>query len=206
MHMQQIIKYLTDTYHPVAIIQYGSFASGTNNAGSDYDVLLICNACTRQHDASIVAGVQLDAVIKTREQVLDTNAIDDYVTVYDGKILLDDAQHTAQALIARVRAYVNARAVRDEAEKAHLRQWCRKMLARAQRGDAEGLYRAHWLLTDSLEIYCVMRDQYYFGPKKTIRAMQLQDAQGYALLEAALLDLRNLQKWTEYALQSKGQL
>lgn len=32
------------------------------------------------------------------------------------------------------------------------------MLERAARGDAEGLYRAPWLLTDSLEIYCVMRD------------------------------------------------
>lgn len=204
--MKEIIQYLTDTYHPAAIIQYGSFASGTNNADSDYDVLLICESCQHQHDASVIDGVQLDAVIQTREQVLDAQAIDAYVTVYDGKILLDDAQHTAQTLIARVRAYVQAHAARDEDEKAHLRQWCRKMLARARHNDAEGLYRAHWLLTDSLEIYCVMRDQYYFGPKKTIRAMQAQDAQGYALLEAALLDLRNLKKWTEYALQSKGQL
>ena len=93
-------------------------------------------------------------------------------------------------------------AVRDADEKRHLRQWSLKMLERAARGDAEGLYRAHWLLTDSLEIYCVMRDRYYFGPKKTIRAIEAQDPAGYALLEGALRDLSCLQKWTEYALQT----
>ena len=105
-------------------------------------------------------------------------------------------------MIDRVRVYAAAHAVRDADEKRHLRQWSLKMLERAARGDAEGLYRAHWLLTDSLEIYCVMRDRYYFGPKKTIRAIEAQDPAGYALLEGALRDLSCLQKWTEYALQT----
>ena len=200
--MDEILSYLMQAYHPLAMIGYGSYANGTQNAQSDFDVLLICRECPCRHDGSVIAGVRLDAVLRTPQEVLDENAPQELITVHDGVILLEDESHIARQLIDRVRAYAASHAVRDEAEKQHLRQWSMKMLERAARGDAEGLYRAHWLLTDSLEIYCVMRDCYYFGPKKTIRTMRTQDPQGYALLEKTLNDLSCLQKWTEYALQT----
>ncbi len=200
--MDAILDYLTNTYHPLAMIGYGSYANGTQNAQSDFDVLLICRSCPCRHDGRVIVGVRLDAVLRTPQEVLDENAPQDLITVHDGVVLLENENHIAQGLIDRVRVYAAAHAVRDADEKRHLRQWSLKMLERAARGDAEGLYRAHWLLTDSLEIYCVMRDRYYFGPKKTIRAIEAQDPAGYALLEGALHDLSCLQKWTEYALQT----
>ena len=37
---------------------------------------------------------------------------------------------------------------------AFQREGCKKMLLRTLRSDAEGLYRWHWVLIDSLEIFC----------------------------------------------------
>lgn len=38
----EIIEYLKEKYQPLALIVYGSFADGTNNAHSDFDALVIC--------------------------------------------------------------------------------------------------------------------------------------------------------------------
>lgn len=141
--MDAILDYLTNTYHPLAMIGYGSYANGTQNAQSDFDVLLICRSCPCRHDGRVIDGVRLDAVLRTPQEVLDENAPQDLITVHDGVILLENENHIAQGLIDRVRVYAAAHAVRDADEKRHLRQWSLKMLERAARGDAEGLYRAH---------------------------------------------------------------
>ena len=39
--MEEIINYLNQKYQPLSLILYGSYANGTNNAGSDFDVLVI---------------------------------------------------------------------------------------------------------------------------------------------------------------------
>lgn len=141
--MDAILDYLTNTYHPLAMIGYGSYANGTQNAQSDFDVLLICRSCSCRHDGRVIDGVRLDAVLRTPQEVLDENAPQDLITVHDGVVLLENENHIAQGLIDRVRVYAAAHAVRDADEKRHLRQWSLKMLERAARGDAEGLYRAH---------------------------------------------------------------
>jgi len=75
--------------------------------------------------------------------------------------------------------------------------WCRKMLLRAARGDAEGAYRRHWVLTDSLEIFCDLKHRPYRGPKKALRQMQLLEPEAFALYETALCssDDRDLERW-----------
>lgn len=39
--MDKIIQYLTDTYHPNAIILYGSYQDGTQDDSSDFDCMLL---------------------------------------------------------------------------------------------------------------------------------------------------------------------
>ena len=39
--MEQILEYLKNTYSPVSILVYGSFADGTNDETSDFDCMLI---------------------------------------------------------------------------------------------------------------------------------------------------------------------
>lgn len=42
--VQPILDYLKRTYAPEAILRYGAFANGTNNAHSDFDARLIADA------------------------------------------------------------------------------------------------------------------------------------------------------------------
>ena len=77
--------------------------------------------------------------------------------------------------------------------------WCDKMLARTARRDPEGCYRWHWLLTDSLEIYCDLRELYYRGPKKALRQMEATDGEAFRVYSRALreLDRERLAEWID---------
>ena len=74
------------------------------------------------------------------------------------------------------------------------------MRRRARRRDAEGLFRWHWLLTDSLEIFCDIKKQRYFGPKKTLKWMQQTHPEAYEYYMKALSEfkLEALDDWIMY--------
>ena len=68
--VEQIIEYIKNKYSPLTIIVYGSYASGTNNLNSDFDVLVISQHHSQFHDTSFVDGVQLDVfVYTTRDRI-----------------------------------------------------------------------------------------------------------------------------------------
>ena len=71
------------------------------------------------------------------------------------------------------------------------------MLVRTARGDAEGYFRWHWLLCDSLEIYFDIKQLYYFGPKKSLRSMAKSDPESYRIYSRALKDWNqaSLSEW-----------
>ena len=74
------------------------------------------------------------------------------------------------------------------------------MLARTARGDAEGYYRWHWLLSDRLEIYCDIKHIYYRGPKKALRYMEKNDDGSFRIYLKALesMDRDGLSDWVRY--------
>ena len=74
------------------------------------------------------------------------------------------------------------------------------MLLRAGREDAEGMFRWHWLLTDSLEIYCDVMRERYRGPKKALRWMERAHPDAFACYTAALsrMDRAATEEWVEY--------
>ena len=90
------------------------------------------------------------------------------------------------ALKERAADWLARRPVKSLDELRVQTAWCRKMLRRTQRGDAEGLFRLHWLLTDSLEICCDLLGRPYQGPKKSLRWLAEARPEGYALYTAAL--------------------
>lgn len=96
--------------------------------------------------------------------------IEDFLRVWDGKIVID-REGICKQMQERAKAWIAQYPGKSEAENEHSLAWCEKMLGRTKRGDTEGLYRMHWLLTDSLEIYFDLKGLYYFGPKKAIRQM-----------------------------------
>ncbi|MBR2287463.1 MAG: hypothetical protein IJ865_04415 [Clostridia bacterium] len=86
--------------------------------------------------------------------------------VFDAKILLD-VHGLGTRLKHRMLAYLDKLPAKDTEALREEMAWCRKMLERTARGDVEGDFRLHWLLIDSLEIYCDLSAWHYFAPPKS---------------------------------------
>lgn len=196
--MDEIIKYIQATYEPAAIIVYGSYADGTQGIHSDFDAVVLTKNDPRQHDVSVVSGVQLDVFIYPADYFKDESACDEILPVIDGQLVFD-AEGAGEALLARVRAYADNIARKSAAEVAEALAWCRKMCERTRRGDTEGLYRHHWLLMESLEIACDALEYPYRGPKKSLRWLEQAHPDVYAVYARALADFSQdaLTAWLE---------
>ncbi len=196
--METIISYLKNQYYPLTIIIYGSYADGSNNQNSDFDALLIVAEGNRHHDVSVVDGIQLDVFIYPLSEI--ENEIDcyEFVPIYDGKVITD-TDGIGDNLKSKVLDYVNNTPKKSAEEIQEEIEWCKKMLSRVERGDAEGYFRWHWLLIDSLEIVCDILQQPYHGPKKSIRWLQENHPDIYESYNNALISMRfeALEKWVD---------
>lgn len=194
--MDQIIQYLLARYDPESVILYGSYADGSNNAASDFDALVITSCADHKRDTSLINGIQLDVFLFSPEEILCPR---DFPQLYDCRILLDK-HGSASQLCSNVRAYIDGLPGKSAEEIETNLVWCKKMLLRTDRGDTEGFFRWHWLLCDSLEIYCDIRRWFYFGPKKTLHRMEREDSAAFAVYGDALscLEKEKLAKWVTY--------
>ncbi len=197
--MESIIEYLNQTYRPLSIILYGSYANGTNDETSDFDALVISRDVGPFHDTSFQNGVPLDVFVYPASFFEEDYDCNDFIQIIDGTILRD---HDAlgESLQAEVRAYLQDRPKRSQAELDAAVDWCIKMLARAKRCDAEGLFRWHWVLTESLEIFCDLMQQPYQGPKKSLQWMKKSHPAAFTCYQNALaeFDLSHLEAWIAY--------
>ena len=184
--VENILNYLYGTYAPKTLILYGSYADGTDGPDSDFDALILANH-QAYHDVSTVDGVRLDVWVYPADHFDADDALEEAVTIEDG-IVLHDPEGLGAALKARVRAYLAAQPGKSAEDNAASIAWCRKMLARTARADAEGLYRWHWLLTESLEIACDLLHQPYRGPKKALRWLEKARSDVYAPYARALAE------------------
>ena len=197
--MEKIIEYINQTYQPLGIIVYGSFADGSNNDHSDFDAIVITTDGDALHDNAVVAGIELDVFVYPREAFAGDIHYEKYIQIYDG-IIISDSDGTASRLKASVNQYINSIVIKSATENRTSVEWCEKMLLRASRNDAEGFYRWHWLLMESLEIYCDLRGKRYLGPKKSIKDMQINDPAGAEIYMKALgqFDYSALTAWVSY--------
>lgn len=184
----KILAYLKDTYQPDAIIAYGSFADGSANKNSDFDALVIADK-ERMHDSSVIDGIVLDVFIYPPDTFRQNYDPEEYVQVWDGNILLD-TNGVAASLQKQVLDYI-AHIPRKTAEEISQEvSWCEKMLSRTMREDAEGYYRWHWVLFDSLEIYFDVKGLYYYGPKKALRFLEQTDPESFRIYTKALREFK----------------
>lgn len=191
--MEQIITYLIDTYDPESIVLYGSYADGSYNAASDFDALVISPSAGHGKDTSVINGIQLDVWLFSPEETLDHR---DFPQLYDSRIILDK-NGKAEKFCREVKAYIDGFPTKSGAEIEANLVWCEKMFQRTVREDAEGYFRWHWLLCDSLEFYCDICYKFYFGPKKTLRWMEREDGAAFAKYSDALtfMDRSKLEQW-----------
>ena len=182
--MESILNYLYGKYAPHALILYGSYADGTAGEGSDFDALILAEG-EAKHDVTVVDGTQLDVWVYPVEYFAEDAGLEEAVTILDG-IVLHDPEGLGAALKDRVQAYWAAKPGKTAEENAASLAWCRKMLCRTARADAEGFFRWHWLLGDSLEIACDLLYQPYRGPKKSLRWLEAAHPAVYAVYARAL--------------------
>ena len=197
--MEQIMEYIKREYDPLSIILYGSYANGTNNLNSDFDALVISGDHEQYHDTSFVNGIQLDVFVYPASYFDGEYDCNDFVQIFDGKIIAD-REEKGKTLQARVMSYLQNRPRKTKAEIQANIDWCVKMFERVKRWDAEGMFRWHWVLIDSLEIFCDVVQHPYFGPKKALKWMEENHPAAFALYKNALTEFRleSLEKWISY--------
>ena len=203
--MEKIIAYLKQTYHPLSILVYGSYRDGTQNLNSDFGALVISGSHDVFHDTGFLDSIQLDVFVYPESYFEKEYDCDAFLQILDAEVILDTENKGAN-LKNQVVSYVQNLPHKTDEEIQKGVDWCVKMLARAQRGDAEGAFRWHWVLTDSLEIFCDKLHRLYLGPKKTLKWMETEYPQAFALYKKALTDfsLESLSGWIDY-LQSSCQ-
>ena len=203
--LEKIIDYIKQRYNPLSIILYGSYANGTNNLNSDFDALVISFDHEQFHDTSFVDGIQLDVFVYPASYFEGDYDCNDFIQIFDGKIIVDHDDQ-GKALQAKVLSYLQNRPQKSRAEIDASVNWCIKMLARVKRCDAEGMFRWHWVLIDSLEIFCDVMRQPYWGPKKSLKWMEENHPTAFACYQTALTDLsmESLENWILYIKNANG--
>lgn len=192
----RISRFLKEKYNPSVLIVYGSFAAGNAGDHSDFDAMLLYGGATL-HDGSVVDGIPLD-VFCYNADTLEFHP-ENFVQVFDGHILVD-THGVGKRMQQQVMDYIQNTPKKSPQELDTEVGWCEKMLLRTRRQDAEGFFRWHWLLTDSLMIYHDILGEYYFGPKKSILKMQQRDPNAYSLYARALqqFDQPSLEEWIHF--------
>ena len=201
---EKIIDYLIKTYNPEAIITYGSYADGTANENSDFDALIIADS-SKTHDESVVAGITLDVFIYSSEIDIEKEDMDEFIQIHDGVIELDK-NGNALRLKEKVLSYIENIPLKSKEEICQEIEWCKKMLLRTKRNDAEGYFRWHWLLIESLEIYFDIIQKRYWGPKKALLQLREIDSEAYKKYEAALKNFNQdtLSVWIDFMERKQG--
>ena len=203
--MKQIIDYMKQRYNPLSIILYGSYANGTNNLNSDFDALVISDDHEQFHDTSFVDGIQLDVFVYPASYFEGDYDCNDFIQIFDGKVVVDRGGQ-GKALQAKVQSYLQNRPQKSRTEIDASVNWCIKMLARVKRCDAEGMFRWHWVLIDSLEIFCDVKHHPYRGPKKSLKWMEENHPTAFACYQTALTDfsMESLENWILYIKNANG--
>jgi len=194
--LEQILHYIRHKYDPISIILYGSYANETNDLNSDFDALVISAEHEPYHDTSFVDGVQLDVFVYPASCFAGDYDCEDFIQIFDGRIV-EDRENMGRELQVNVQTYLQNRPRKARGEIQANVDWCAKMLERAGRCDAEGMFRWHWVLMDSLEIFCDVVGHPYFGPKKTLKWMEENHPAEFAVYQKALAEfcMDSLANW-----------
>ena len=166
------------------VLLYGSHADGSASPGSDYDLAGFADVPRTLRDARVVDGQFLDAFIYPES--LLAQPTHEQLHMRSSRILLQRDRQASHFLTALDALYAAGPEAKPEDELQAVRTWAWKMLARMERGDAEGNYRRHWLLMQLLEDYFSLRRQWYLGPKKALMLLRHSDPAVHAAFEAGL--------------------
>lgn len=181
---------LRERHGCTTVLLYGSVARGEDGPESDIDVMGFRDAQGHENDTSEFQGRPLDAWIKPIGEL--ENAVagrpedrEPFLHVAGG-IPLADPEGLLARLLEQVAAEGALPVHMDSKRRAFLSSWCRKMVQRARKGDPEGDFRLHWLLTDALSIAFQFMERRYPGPKAALKVLAAENPDLHARFVAAL--------------------
>jgi len=178
-------NYLIEKYNCDSIILYGSYARGDYTKESDIDILCLRKNEIEVNDTSLFQGKILDVWIKSSKKEISPK---NFLRVRDGKVLFDKT-FEGEKLLNEIKKYFdNGPPKLDKGQKKFLIDWINKMYNRSLKGDVEGKYRYYWLTKDILEIYFELNNQWYEGPKKSLRWLEENDSHIFNLYKLVLSD------------------
>jgi predicted nucleotidyltransferase len=195
--IDEIVTDLRNKYKCHCIILYGSRARGDFTSKSDYDVLGI-NAKgkkTRIAEYDKKHNIFKDIFVVSEKELWDSE--DEYFRLSDGICLVDEKSF-GKKLLKKINTKYNKIFKLPEDEINARIVWYDKMLERASMGDAEGKYRAIWIVFALLEDYFVFRNIRYNGPKKVYKSFDV------ALSDCNKID--NLKKLIRKVIPKQGVL
>ncbi len=196
--MEKILEYLKEKYRPSSLIVYGAFADGKAHPGDAFEAIALGPTSPHAHDTEVVDGVKLDVTVYPRDIFYGEISLEEFECVTEGYVALDsDGMGTwLKNLVTQQIASIPRKPLEAVADAV---DWCLRSLERAKVGDAEGLFRGHWLLVDSLEIYCDAVGLPFLSPAKAMEKMAKLDAEAFAAYSAALagMDIAALGAWVE---------
>lgn len=152
-------------------ILYGSRARDDWDSASDIDVIAFGDARESGHIAHRWEELFLDLFLYPP----GTKPEQDWLRIHDGRVLFQRATEGNEVLKATKDIFLSGPDQMSLSDLKTRRLWLEKMLARAEKGDAEGDYRRHWLLKDVLEMYFTLRGRWFLGPKKSLALLRDQN-------------------------------
>lgn len=162
-------------------ILYGSYVRGDWDVASDIDVVAFGDGAEPTRAAGRWRGMFLDLFVYPA----DAEATPDWLRIHDGRVLFQRDDEGDRVLAAVTALHEAGPPLLDRDAVRTRRLWLEKMLARAAKGDVEGDFRRHWLLSTLLEDYCAFRRRWYLDPKQTLLALERENPEGLAVLGAA---------------------
>lgn len=182
--LAEIVDFVQTQYGAHTVVLYGSRASCSDDADSDYDVAAFApvEKTIRHNDND--NGDQWDLFVYPDAMLSNPTA--DLLKLRGGVVLLERDLSGQGFLVRMEGVYAEGpeAPAPDEVKVRH--NWSLKMLARSCRPDVEGYYRRAWLMMTLLEDYFFVRQMWYQGPKKSFAWLKQQRAEDFALFEAAL--------------------
>ena len=133
----------------------------------------------------MVDGVFLDVFIYP-ESVLLQRPATEFLKLRQSVVLVQRGQEAEQFLQRLEALFIQGPLALPADEISARKTWAWKMVARMERGDAEGNYRRAWLLTSLLEDYFALRGLWYEGPKKALQCLGERDPAVAIALKSAL--------------------
>lgn len=178
--IEQVKAYLTDKYDCHTLILYGSYAEGDFSSDSDLDVIGFSDNEDDLNDTTMIGGVQLDAWIKGTSQLDMPQA---YIHTLNSIILLDERGLGHNFTTEIIKIFEKGTDPISTNQREFLKAWLVKMQRRTLRSDAEGLYRYHWMLKDSLEIYFELKNLWFLGVKKSLKWLEKNEPEVFVMFE-----------------------